>query len=292
MKPRYLSIIAAFALAGAPLTAQGYQVGDIVQDVTFTNYKTGASTSLYELGSEGGVLVLEWFAWWCPFCTHAAANVEEGIVDYYGSNGHPNGVPVRHVGLNVQGNSRVQSDNFISAYSMQTVVEDYDRSFFREFSDAGQPLFAVINAEPNSPTAEQWEVLSVWLTYGSFPDVSNFLRPIIDSVEMGVPPDPALEAISRTSAPVNGWYSSEWFGEFHGGAFPWILHEELGYGFVLDGADESIYFWRPQMGWHFTDPSVYPFLYSPALGQWIYPLLYEEELWYFDYSLQTWLRFP
>ncbi|MEX0320525.1 MAG: TlpA family protein disulfide reductase [Puniceicoccaceae bacterium] len=287
-----LLLLPSLLLTASSLDAQRYQVGDIVQDVTFRDYKTGMTTSLYELGSEGGVLVLEWFAWWCPFCTHAAANVEDGIVNYYASNGHPNQVPVRHIGLNVQGNSRAQSDTFISTYGVQTVVEDYDRSFFYEFSDAGQPLFVVINAEPNSPSAQQWEVLSVWLTYGSFPDVSTFLRPIINSVEAGIPPDPALMAFSSAPDPVDGWYASDWFGNFHGGAFPWILHEELGYGFVLDGPGDSIYLWRAGMGWHYTDPMVYPFLYSSAIDQWIYPLLYEEELWYYDYNAQSWLRFP
>lgn len=288
-----LAILSSIILLASPLSAQLYRTGDIVQDYTLRDYNTGATTSLYNLGSEGGVLVLEWFAWWCPFCTHAAANVEQGIVNYYGSNGNANGVPVKHIALNVQENSRQLSDNFIRSYGIETVMEDYDRSFFRKFNeDGGQPLFVVINAEPNSPSAEQWEVLDILYTYLQYPDVSAFLRPVIDSIQASVPPDPVLEAFSGIPEPINGWYDSNWFGEFHGGAFPWILHEDLGYGYVLDGPADSIYLWTNAMGWKYTDPQVYPFLYSTSAENWIYTQMHEEELWYFDYSAQSWLPFP
>jgi thiol-disulfide isomerase/thioredoxin len=293
MKSRSLLLLSLSLLPAVSLVSQSYQVGDIVQDYTFKDYKTGASTSLYELGEQGGVLVLEWFAWWCPFCAHAAANVEEGIINYYAGSGNTHGVPVRHIALNVQGNSRPQSDTFINNYSYQAVVEDYQRDFYDLFdNNSGQPLFVVINAEPNSPSAQQWEVLNIWLTYGSYPDVSKGLRPFINSIQPGVPPDPVLETFSATADPVNGWYTSDWFGEFHGEAFPWIFHEELGYGHVLDGPGDSIYLWSHLFGWTYTDPVVYPFLYSSDTSDWMYPMTHEEQLWFYDYGTESWLRFP
>ncbi len=290
LRSLYLSL--SILLIAGPLTAQSYNEGDIVEDFTFKDYQTGATTSLYELGSQGGVLVLEWFAWWCPFCSHAAANVERGIINHYGPGGNANGVPVRHIALNIQENSRPQSDTFISRYSYETVVEDYDRTFYNLFdNNNGQPLFVVINAEPDSASAQQWEVLDIWLTYGTFPNVSAVLRPIIDSVTPGVLPDPVVDTFPGIPEPADGWYTSDWFGEFHGAAFPWIYHNELGYGYVLDGPGEAIYFWSHLFGWTYTDPLVFPFLFSSDSSGWVYPMMYEEMLWFYDYNAQSWLPY-
>ena len=68
-------------LAG-PANAQTYVVGDTVNNYTFTDYRTGGQVDLHGFGQEGGILVLEWFAWWCPFCARAAANVDTGIGEY------------------------------------------------------------------------------------------------------------------------------------------------------------------------------------------------------------------
>jgi thiol-disulfide isomerase/thioredoxin len=104
MKHTKLSLICLFILATS-LYSQTYTVGDTVENFEFTDYSSGQTVSLHELGAEGGVLVLEWFAWWCPFCANAAANVETGILEHYGAMGgnNPNGVPVKHIALNVQG---------------------------------------------------------------------------------------------------------------------------------------------------------------------------------------------
>jgi thiol-disulfide isomerase/thioredoxin len=93
--------------------AQRYETGDIVENFTLINRANGEEVSLYDM--EGKIIFLEWFAYWCPFCQAAAADVVPGIIDYYDDrDGNPAGVPVMHVGLNLQGGAESATQNFIN----------------------------------------------------------------------------------------------------------------------------------------------------------------------------------
>lgn len=295
MKHPQSLLLLSLLILGPSLAAQTYRVGDIVDDWTFTDYRTGNSVSLYELGSEGGVLVLEWFAYWCPFCARAAANVETGIVEYYEARGgNPHGLPVKHISLNVQGGARTQTDTFINAYNLGTVLEDYSRSFFNLFSPSGgQPLFVIINAEENSPTADRWEVLYTRLNYftNEAPDISALMRPVIDSVEPGVAPDPVRSVFANATGPVDGWYESSWLGWFNAEAFPNIFHVEHGFGRVLSAGNDSVFLYTGRLGWTFSGPAFYPFLYSFETGNWLYYQQGSNGLWFYDYALGNWRSF-
>jgi peroxiredoxin len=136
--------IAALLLASSVATqAQRYQVGDIVQNFTLTNRTTGQPVNLHDL--EGKIVFLEWFAYWCPFCQAAAADVSTGIVDYYNSRGgNPDGVPVMHVGVNLEPSNPSSTDNFINFYGFQFVLNDFNRLVATRFQSGGQPIFAII----------------------------------------------------------------------------------------------------------------------------------------------------
>ncbi|NDV63321.1 hypothetical protein G0Q06_12720 [Puniceicoccales bacterium CK1056] len=291
------SILILLPVIPALLIAQTYQVGDIVDDYSFTDYTTGETVSLYELGEQGGVLVLEWFAWWCPFCANAAANVEEGIVEYYAlRGGNPAGLPVRHIGLNVQGGARSQSDTFIARYGLETVMEDYNRDFFDLFSpNGGQPLFVIINAEANSPSAEQWEVLYTRLNYlgNEAPDISALMRPVIDGIEAGAPDATVETTFPGINNPTGNWYQSEWFGIFEGSNFPFISHMEFGYGYVESTSEpEVFYFYDTEWKWLFTSKGMYPFFYSFETDNWLIYSLGSMGEWFFDYNSMEWRNMP
>ncbi len=184
-------LIALILLTGGFASGQGrYSVGDIVEDIPLTNPATNQEVSLYDL--EGKVLFLEWFAWWCPFCQAAAPAVKEGIVDYYSNSGNPNGVPVMHVALNLQGGNDNQSQAFINRYGIEYVLEDFDRKFANLFQSGGQPIFAIINGVKNSASHKQWELLYSRSGYGDLNQPIGTFRSHIDSVEAGVDPGPVL----------------------------------------------------------------------------------------------------
>ena len=161
--------------------AQRYERGDIVENFTLTNRETGQPVSLYDL--EGKIIFLEWFAYWCPFCQAAAADVEPGIVEHYRNlGGNPNGVEVMHVALNLERTNASRTDSFINFYNFSFVLEDTSRLVANRFANGGQPIFAIINGVANSPSHEQWELVYSRLGYGDLTQPIQEFRSFINSV--------------------------------------------------------------------------------------------------------------
>lgn len=161
-----------------------YQVGDIVENFTLVNRENGEPVSLHDF--EGKIVFLEWFAYWCPFCQAAASDIESGIVSHYTAvNGNPDGIPVMHVGLNLQSSAETLTQEFIDTYHMELVLNDFDRAVSSRFQPSNQPIFAIINGVSNSSTHEQWELLYSRLGYGDLNHPIDEFRTAIDSVEAG-----------------------------------------------------------------------------------------------------------
>lgn len=284
---------ALWAMLTMPVHGQTYTVGSVVDNYTLTDFNTGEQVSLYELGQDGGVLVLEWFAWWCPFCADAAVNVKSGIVNHYGGR-NLHDVPVKHIAINVQGNAEMQSQSFAETYGFRTVLEDYQRLFFSLFSPGGgQPLFVIINAEPNSPSYERWEVLYTRLNYGggASPDISALMRPVIDSVKKGSP-DPAAQFLAyfpNAGEPVDGWYELPDLGWLEPSQFPWVYSWIHGYLFLAGAGGDFYIIYDPKLGWLATGPGLYPYFFSYDTQDWLY---YQPgstmPRWFFDYSVDDW----
>src|SRR5262249_17755265 len=106
--------------------AKTYRSGDIVEDFALINRDTGQPMRLSDFA--GKIVFFDWFAWWCPFCQAAAPQLLEGIDDYYKSrNGNPAGIPVVHVGVNLQGGQEPQTQNFVNRAQLEIVLEDFTR---------------------------------------------------------------------------------------------------------------------------------------------------------------------
>ncbi len=200
-------LIALTLFTGGIVSGQDrYSAGDIVENFTLTNRSTGQEVDLYDL--EGNVVFLEWFAWWCPYCQAAAAKTETDIVDYYDDrDGNANGIPVKHVALNLVSGQETQTQNFIDSYGLGFVLDDPDRDVADLFQSSGQPIFAIINGVENSASHDQWELLYSLHGYGSTnPPISTF-RTHIDSVEAEADGDPEV-TISGGSAITEGGNAS------------------------------------------------------------------------------------
>jgi len=179
---RFIVMCVLFVSTVLTSQAQRYQVGDIVENFTLIDRVGGQEVSLYEL--EGQVIFLEWFAYWCPFCQAAAADVGTGIVDHYGNNGgNPNGVPVMHVGLNLQGGAESSTQNFVDFYEFEFVLNDFNRAVASRFQSGGQPIFAIINGVKDSSSHEQWELIYSHLGYGDLTQPIDDFRAAINTVD-------------------------------------------------------------------------------------------------------------
>jgi thiol-disulfide isomerase/thioredoxin len=168
------------------LRGQTYQVGDIAEDFELTNRLTGGTSRLSDYA--GQVILLEWFAHWCPFCRAAAPQVDEGIIEHYANQGgNLAGLPFIRIGLNVHGDlfpsDKVNTDNFISQYSIDPVLEDNNRVIAHRFESSNiQPIFVVINGVANSPTHAQWEIVAIRNSYLETDAPIADLKAAIDSV--------------------------------------------------------------------------------------------------------------
>lgn len=175
--------IAIIALLASEARSQPiYEVGDIVENFELIDRATGQPVQLYDLA--GQVIFLEWFAWWCPFCQAAAAEIGPGIVEHYKSQGGTaKGADFVHVGLNLQGGNEIETQEFIDANQFGLVLNDFSRAVADRFQVGGQPIFAIINGIANSPSHEQWELLYTQLGYGQLDFPIATFREAIDSVE-------------------------------------------------------------------------------------------------------------
>ncbi len=193
-----LALVACILLA-TTIHAQRYAVGDIVENFTLTDRATNQEVSLHDL--EGKVIFLEWFAHWCPFCAAAAEQVESGIVSYYkNQGGNANGVPVIHVAINLQGNAETQTQNFVTRFNIETVLNDFGGNLADRFQPGGQPIFAVINGLDRSTSHDQWELIYSHLGYGNTNHPITTFREAIDTVEAAPQIDPPV--ISQDPSPL------------------------------------------------------------------------------------------
>ena len=87
------------------------------------------------------------------------------------------------------------------------------------------------------------------------------------------------------------WWSNPWLGNFYiAENNGWIMHENLGWMFVLGQPDRSIWLWKEEMGWLWTSSETYPFLYSNQSGGWLfYHGQLDGTLLFYDYADSNWL---
>ena len=68
-----------------------------------------------------------------------------------------------------------------------------------------------------------------------------------------------------------GWWESPWLGTFYKSEESgWMLHLELGWVYPSPGKDGSLWLWKENLEWVWTDEKLYPFLFSATESNWMY----------------------
>jgi hypothetical protein len=114
-------------------------------------------------------------------------------------------------------------------------------------------------------------------------------------------PDPSNPYPIYAAYEVEGttWHASEWFGLYETSLWPWVAHETLGWLYMVGGTSgRGAYFSidHPDIGIVYTTPTLWPFLYRPSSGSWLY---YYRDIgesgngvYYYDYDNQSVIGIP
>ena len=184
MKNKFLKTFCLGLLGLNVYCSDALEVGDSVADITFTDFKTGEVKTLDEFG--GSVLVLDYFAYWCAPCELAAAKMLVDIEEYYEQNGgNPSGLPVEIISIDVEDEYNFATLAYAVEYKISHLMASESVGLYEQLGSGGIPFFAIVNADPNSTTAEYGEILYVATGFGEDIFKDEF-RPVIDGVESAV----------------------------------------------------------------------------------------------------------
>lgn len=174
-------------LAASPALAE-LQVGATAPNFTLPEWYTSTPTSLYDYA--GKIILLDFFAYWCPHCQAALPAVQTQIDDYYEARGgNAAGLPVELISCNVVSTNRSATTAFVQSAKLETVLDDSARLAYPIFGNGYVPMFVLINGVAGANRA-QWEVL--YSDSGYSTAVGEQFRTIIDSVMV---PEPGVAGL-------------------------------------------------------------------------------------------------
>ena len=196
-----LKTIALLAVASlGTVTARAVEtVGDIATNFTIVNHANGEPLSLHDY--EGSVILIDFFAYWCPYCRAQSPQIEDSINGYYHSReGNPYGVPVTVITVSFDCSNQSRTDQLINQFGLEIVADDCSAVAYRLFVENGQPHYVVINGLANAAGMQQWEILHSSSGYGGTTAPIATLRSVINTVQPEPPPvvsNPRLDSEKR-----------------------------------------------------------------------------------------------
>jgi len=185
------------ALLGArPAAVAGpVPVGGVSPDFQVIQWNSTQTVRLSDYA--GKIVVLDFFAYWCPPCVASSPDVEQNIQRYFDARGgNDAGIPVVVLSINIEPQNPPATQAFIANGGLHNVVNDYSGVAWNLYNvENGIPLFVVLNGVANSPSHKAWEVLHSSAGYPG----SAYLRTVINSVRapvVALPPSIASQPAS------------------------------------------------------------------------------------------------
>jgi len=101
---------------------------------------------------------------------------------------------------------------------------------------------------------------------------------------------PSTWGNARPLANAPGWWESPWFGSFYKSESGWLLHLELGWVYPSPGEGDSLWLWKDNLDWIWTNEKLYPFIYSDESGHWMYFFgEHKKKRLLYDYGYEEWI---
>ena len=88
----------------------------------------------------------------------------------------------------------------------------------------------------------------------------------------------------------NGWNESAWFGIYYQPLdSSWVYHSEMGWLYVAKtAASEGIKVWKENLGWLWTQDTLFPVLFSFELSEWLYFNADQASAQFYNFGTTEW----
>jgi hypothetical protein len=80
-------------------------------------------------------------------------------------------------------------------------------------------------------------------------------------------------ALAASTQVAGGWRASTWFGNFYATENSWLHHADLGWLYMQQVGDGSLWMWDKHHEWLWTGQGVYPHLYRAKDSTWLHFML-------------------
>ncbi|MEM7672755.1 MAG: Ig-like domain-containing protein, partial [Verrucomicrobiota bacterium] len=85
------------------------------------------------------------------------------------------------------------------------------------------------------------------------------------------------------------WYRSDWLGVYYEGSYPWVFSIDSEWFFTMSREESNLWLYQEELGWYWTNPDAYPYLYSDKESGWLYFGGRDGDFeWYYSFQSDSW----
>ncbi|MCX7427600.1 MAG: redoxin domain-containing protein [Planctomycetia bacterium] len=186
MRRWHLSVVSVMGIVLAVMLAGVGEAqlspGDQAPNFTVYLHDSAQTVSLYDYTGE--IVVLDFFHCYCGPCHVASSEFEPHIQQYYDQRGgNAAGVPVQVMSISVSYQQDDYTDQYISDYGLDLVLDDFYWAAYSQYSSGYVPQFAIINGVQQS-NYDPWEVLymQTGYDYGYYLTFRDYIDQVVPSL--------------------------------------------------------------------------------------------------------------